>query len=127
MLTWRMLCRNDLTVRLAATFAIEHPCPGTGTGMPGEGEDVRPRYEAFLDRVNKEIAPLLPYEPNATVRSQFEELVAVAGELGKISLEPGLLNRLNGRLKSDRELAATKLADAFESDQDNYSGRPQGQ
>jgi hypothetical protein len=86
-----------------------------------EGEDVRPRYEAFLDRVNKEIAPLLPYEPNATVRSQFEELVAVAGELGKISLEPGLLNRLNGRLKSDRELAATKLADAFESDQDNYS------
>ena len=86
-----------------------------------EGEDVRPKHSAFIDRVTKEIAPLLPFEPNSTVRSQFEELAVVADELERISLEPGLLNRLNGRLKSDRALAATKLADAFEKDQVNYA------
>ena len=81
---------------------------------------MRPKHDAFIERVKREIAPLLTFEPNSTVRSQFEELAAVAYELERISLEPRLLNRLNGRLKSDRALAATKLADAFEKDQDNY-------
>ena len=85
-----------------------------------EGEDVRPKYEAFLHRVNQEIAPQLKNEPNATVRSQFQEMVDVANELSNISLKPGLLNRINGRLKSDRALVESKLADAFQLDRHNY-------
>ena len=46
-----------------------------------EGEDVRPKHDAFIERVKREIAPLLTFEPNSTVRSQFEELAAVAYEL----------------------------------------------
>lgn len=86
-----------------------------------EGEDVRPKHRAFVDRVNSEIAPLLRDEPNATVKAQFEELAVIARELDAISLEPGIFNRISGRLRSDRGLVATRLADAFELDLGNYA------
>lgn len=86
-----------------------------------EGEDVRPKHRAFVDRVTNEIAPLLRDEPNATVKAQFEELAGIANELEGISLEPGFFNRMNGRLKSDRALVTTRLADAFELDRGNYA------
>ena len=78
------------------------------------------RRDAFLHRIDNDIAPRIQYEQNEVVKKQFEDLIAVANEIRAIPLA----GRWNDFLTKNRakalERVDERLASAVRDDEHNY-------
>ena len=85
-----------------------------------DAASVTARRDAFLHRIDNDIAPRIQYEQNEVVRKQFEDLIAVANEIRAIPLA----GRWNDFLTKNRakalERVDERLASAVRDDEHNY-------
>lgn len=85
-----------------------------------DAASVTQRRDAFLHRIDNDIAPRIKHEQNEVVKKQFEDLIAVAEDIRGISLNSRWNDLLTKNRKKALERVDERLAGAVRDDEHNY-------